>query len=1305
MSSDSRKAAGWKFAAPSQLLLAVVIVVGPAGASRQSHAADAPASQAQLAALIEQLKGSDTDRRAATPELYRMGQVAAPALFDLIADDTAGKDVVNSAVGVLASIHQPELGFGGSRRDAVQARREAAAARREAARSGNTSGGATRSPAGDANSTRPASTQDITRGLRNLPPATRAKAKRATPKLLELAAGPGRSGEAAGLVLGASQPDSKEVADGLAKLLVDRERSTAEHAILGLREMGSTGVLAACAALEEDTRAGTAAWALAEINDPSPKLSSSNTKRIGVELAPDPGLRKVNAAAKAKLKASIPRLIEVLKAKPTDISAQYVCEVLGVIGADSPDAVAAVAERAKSNERAVAALLMMGAPAKSALVELVKTGSRTHTGRAAEQALAKLDARALPGVAENLGAGTYEQRLSAVEKLSAGGPEAVPMLMDAMRTPIPRQEPLESSPFTRAIAKGLKRNREAATAPLLDAIKQSPNAHLRMYAVFMAGELQLKEALPVMRPILAGLSAARADGSPPTGRADIPPSWMRWTLDRSIGAILRDSPDELTAQLADREPAVRTAALRALMFNGQKDAKTVSAIAPLMNDPDPEVAKLATQAMEQRGEDAANYMATAIKTSKNPAERARTARFLGKLAGQRASDTLLDAMNDPDPVVRAAVIVGIRERRNYGPGVTGGRWPEWPPDVVLKALTDDPAPEVRLAAAQSLTELPGPRETAVLQRGIKDADAHVRVACLRGLTRDSYKPAMPELVELVADRDALVRREAVQLLGRGTVAPLMPRLLELARHAEPGPRAAAVTLLGSAGTADSATARSPAAMALLVERRRQASERVAAALGDATPEVRAAAATALARLRPVDAAALHKLAAMTWREADEFARLAAADALLQYGTYANAPWTPAGAARQKAAAAERSAATTRPGRFGATTRPSGAVVRSGVRSGGSLADRIAAAAAAVDAAAPVESPPGIKTLTSELASAGGDGNGRIEAAMALAFMGHAAEQAAPVLANAAESADPNLSTAAVNALTALTRLSHDSPRAMAEALLDPRTGKIRPHVALAWPIPGPTFPGAPTGWTTTTRPSTRPTTRPARPGPTTAPAGGYEVPLATVTAAAKACATALAGRDPEARALAAVTIGRFDPGASVPADALIAALRSRHPAVRKAAMWQATKPGAAVEGQMPTVVATLGDSRIDIATAALDALSRMQQLGDGSRVIGSPEVEARLLDLGARQASGDPAERARAIREAAGYGRTAAYYIPNWRTALADPDPAVRKAAAEALQSMHAALHGGATTRPVLRSASATTRPSQPAALRGRQSP
>jgi HEAT repeat protein len=703
--------------------------------------------------------------------------------------------------------------------------------------------------------------------------------------------------------------------------------------------------------------------------------------------------------------------------------------------------------------------------------------------------------------------------------------------------------------------------------------------------------------------------------------------------------------------------------------------------------------------MEQRGEAAANYMATAIKTSKDPAERARTARFLGKLAGQRASDTLLDAMNDPDPIVRAAVIVGIRERRNYGPGVTGGRWPEWPPDVVLKALTDDPAPEVRLAAAQSLTDLPGPRETAVLQRGIKDADAHVRVACLRGLTRDSYKPPTPELVELVADGDALVRREAVQLLGRGSIAPLVPRLLELARHAEPGARAAAVTLLGSAGTADSATARSPAAMASLVERRRQASERVVAALGDATPEVRAAAATALARLRPIDAAALHKLAAMTWREADEFARLAAADALLQYGSYANAPWTPAGAARQKAAAAERSAATPRPGRFGAATRPSGA----GVGSGGSLADRIAAAAAAVDAAAPVESPPGIKALTSELASAGGDGNGRIEAAMALAFMGHAAEQAAPVLAGAAEAADPNLSTAAVNALTALARLSHDSPRSMAEALLDPRTGKLRPRVALAWPIPGPAVPGAPSGWTTTTRPGTRPTTRPARPGPTTAPADGYEVPLATVTAAAKACAIALAGRDPEARALAAVTIGRFDAGAPVPADALIAALRSRHPAVRKAAIWQASQPGAAVaESQIPAVVATLGDQRIDIATAAVDALSRMRQLGDGGRVIGTPEVEARLLDLGARQASGDPAERARAIREAAGFGRTAVYYIPNWRTALADPDPAVRKAAAEALQSMHAALHGGAATRPVLRAAGATTRPSQPGAPRSR---
>jgi HEAT repeat protein len=151
---------------------------------------------------------------------------------------------------------------------------------------------------------------------------------------------------------------------------------------------------------------------------------------------------------------------------------------------------------------------------------------------------------------------------------------------------------------------------------------------------------------------------------------------------------------------------------------------------------------------------------------------------------------------------------------------------------VAKALTDDQAPEVRLAAANALVRLNTQGPNAELGTALADGDVNVRLAALYGVTHINVFSNVDRVVARISDDSPLVRRRAAQTLGALKTADSVVGLIAItSKDNEPdaGVRAAAVWALGQIADPE-------------------AREAVVAAQDDSDVTVRNAAAIAVLRL-------------------------------------------------------------------------------------------------------------------------------------------------------------------------------------------------------------------------------------------------------------------------------------------------------------------------------------------------------------------------------------------------------------------------------------------------------------------------
>lgn len=176
----------------------------------------------------------------------------------------------------------------------------------------------------------------------------------------------------------------------------------------------------------------------------------------------------------------------------------------------------------------------------------------------------------------------------------------------------------------------------------------------------------------------------------------------------------RRAIDELRAALRDEIAAVRVASLDALaqIAHGEGVGRDC---ARLLADTDALVRTAAVRAVARTAPRAGTMLATAA-ADPDRVVRVEVARHLAGLP-ERVATALL---TDPDLRVREAAVQAA------GAGQT---------PLLAAILADDPAGDVRRAAARTLGTVGDARAAELLVRGIDDSDAMVRAAVLRALER------------------------------------------------------------------------------------------------------------------------------------------------------------------------------------------------------------------------------------------------------------------------------------------------------------------------------------------------------------------------------------------------------------------------------------------------------------------------------------------------------------------------------------------------------------------------------------------
>jgi len=257
--------------------------------------------------------------------------------------------------------------------------------------------------------------------------------------------------------------------------------------------------------------------------------------------------------------------------------------------------------------------------------------------------------------------------------------------------------------------------------------------------------------------------------------------------------------------------------------------------------------------------------------SSDPEGRKQAALKAGASGNTRAVRSLIDAMGDEDPNVRAAVMEALgrlgdpraigplagflanpakkdkrsKFERRESPDITAAA-------TALAALGEAAFPrladalnsenlEVRRASVQALGALRSPRAVAPLARALDDARSEVRRAAALGLGNLGDPGALPALSRALGHKDPETRRaaaEALGTLGGNDAVTLLARAIE---DREENVQSAVIAALKSIGSAGAAISLRP----VLYGDRKNARAAAVAALGSmafpaATPEERAA---------------------------------------------------------------------------------------------------------------------------------------------------------------------------------------------------------------------------------------------------------------------------------------------------------------------------------------------------------------------------------------------------------------------------------------------------------------------------------
>ncbi|HEY8506384.1 MAG TPA: HEAT repeat domain-containing protein, partial [Gemmataceae bacterium] len=663
-------------------------------------------------------------------------------------------------------------------------------------------------------------------------------AEAAVPALREMLKGPGLAErQMAASLIGQIGPAARAAIPDLVELLKDR--NTSGTAVTALGRLGPDAVPALLGALE------------------------SGEGQVRAEAVRALGMLGRDARAAA------PHLAKLLLGDDAALREQAV-SALGQIGGDAGAELArGLKDAAPARRRAAAEMLArLNWAARATLTELEQAAAdadrlvRLTAARAAFQAGSRADA-VVHSLAEGLKAEEPEQRRETASLVSGFWPLPEP-LVRALRVALDDPDRLVRV----HAARGLTLSKEDApdAAAVLAAALKDPDLRLpAVNALALPGRDPevFKVALPGLREVLKDPAARRtgylahqagtalvrlrspdaaeliADAM--TDRETRFPAPYAYTL-RECGP---KGVAALRKLLTHADAPIRLAALDSLAVAARSDADLVPDLAARLKDTDPGVRVRAATALGAAGpgaESAAAELAGLLKDA-SPAIRLEAAVALGRIGAEDGRPEAVAVLRDllqgrwrtsytpPSPVSTARVLEGLGL---FGEGAAGAV-PE-----VLPHL-EDRNPLTRSKAAEALGRIGRPADAAApaLAEMLKDLDRRVRVHTAVALWRIKGEPGpvVPVLAQALADPMLRHMRSPAAMPAMPFPPPSYPDRVRVVRvppdptASEPSLYLEVIRTLGETGPEAK-----PAAAALR------------AALNDANPDVRAAAAAALKRV-------------------------------------------------------------------------------------------------------------------------------------------------------------------------------------------------------------------------------------------------------------------------------------------------------------------------------------------------------------------------------------------------------------------------------------------------------------------------
>ncbi|AMV36180.1 HEAT repeat domain-containing protein [Planctomyces sp. SH-PL62] len=242
--------------------------------------------------------------------------------------------------------------------------------------------------------------------------------------------------------------------------------------------------------------------------------------------------------------------------------------------------------------------------------------------------------------------------------------------------------------------------------------------------------------------------------------------------------LLRDvlRPDDTVggrvARLKSAWPATRREAAADLGRDTSDPETVVPALIAALDDRDADVRGDVLDALGAFGEaarPAASKAAEVLEGDDAAGVRRRAAALLGVVHDPASTPALMEALDDPDPTVRAEAV------RSLGRFGTRGKTPPTLPinidaltDALRAALDADQPDELRSAAVDALDSFSGGDERiaqALADAAVEDPSPAVRKKAL-SLLRPEYPATVPALVAAVDDPDAQVLLEATAKLAQ-----------------------------------------------------------------------------------------------------------------------------------------------------------------------------------------------------------------------------------------------------------------------------------------------------------------------------------------------------------------------------------------------------------------------------------------------------------------------------------------------------------------------------------------------------------